>query len=129
MAGTLCSLLPRLERVISENALAHKQLIDSKNKVGATPLIMAADNGHLEICEMLLKAGADPLAVREDGWNAMLFAAQNGKSEVVKMLLAYKQLIDSKNKVGATALMCAAEKGYLEICEVLLKVSAQVHSL
>ena len=71
-----------------------------------------------------MKAGAGPLAVREDGWNAMLFAAKTGKGLVVKMLLAYKPLIDSKNKVGTTALMCAAENGHLEICEMLLKAGA-----
>ena len=77
---------------------------------------------------MLLKAGADPLAVEEDGWNAMYFAALNGRGVVVKMLLAYKQLIDSKSKSGATPLMCAADKGHLEICEMLLK-AARIHSL
>ena len=96
--------------------LVHKQLIDSKIKTGHTPFIMAASKGHLEICEMLLKAGADPLAVMGDGWNAMHFAAKTGKGLVVKMLLAYKPLIDSKSKTGHTPLMMAAKMRHLEIC-------------
>ena len=85
--------------------LPYKELLNSRNKFGSTPFIIAAHRGHLEICEMLLKAGADPLVVREDGLNAMHAVALNGKGEVVKMLLAYKQLFDSKLKTGHTPLI------------------------
>lgn len=103
---------------------AHKQLIDSKIKLGQTPLLLATEEGHLETCEVLLKAGANPLTIYEDDWNAMHLAASEGKTKIVKLLLVHKQLIDSKIKMGHTPLLLAAQKGHLEICEVLLKAGA-----
>lgn len=104
--------------------LTYKQLLESRNKRGSTPLIFAASKS-LEIFEMLLKAGADPLAAQEEsGWNAMHFAAQEKQIEIVKRLSTYKQLIESRNKLEETPFLIAAKSGALEICETLLKAGA-----
>lgn len=109
-------------RLLSSN----KQLLDSKTKNGGTPLMIASDEGHQEVCEVLLKCNANPFAVDEANWNAMHLAADAGKMEMIKILLAYKGLIDSKTKQGTTPLMIAAQKGHLETCEVLLKANANL---
>jgi len=103
---------------------AHIQLIDSKIKTGHTSLMLAAQEGHKEVCEALLKTGANPLATEENGWNAMHLAANKGKTEIVQFLSAHKQLIDSKTKTGRTSLMLAAQEGHKEVCELLLKEGA-----
>ena len=71
--------------------LVHKPLIDSKNKIGTTALMCAAENGHLEICEMLLKAGADARIVDDKGVDAMKFAEKSGKAELIKLFSALKK--------------------------------------
>lgn len=101
--------------------LAHKQLLDSKTKEGMTPLYIAANLGHVEICEILLKAGAN---FQNDDLNVMHSTAYNGKAEIVKLLAVYKQLLDSRTKEGTTPLIFAAKQGHAEICEILLKAGA-----
>lgn len=107
---------------IVQMLLAYKQLINSPLRDGRTPLILAAEQGHENVCELLLKAGADPLATDEDGRNVMHYAAMAGK---VEKFIGYKQLIESKDKiVGATPLLFAARQGHLEACKIILKAGA-----
>lgn len=84
----------------------------------------AALSGHREICELLFKAGANPLAVDDNNSTAMHLAAENGKKEVVQLFLQHKSLIEAKDKKGNTPLMLAESKGYREICEILRKATA-----
>jgi len=102
----------------------YKQLINTQTKDGKTPLMIAAEEGHPEVCESLLKDGANPLATDEDGLNAMHFAVTEGDVDIVRLLIAHKQLIDSKTKDGSTPLMITAQEGLLGVCELLLKAGA-----
>ena len=45
--------------------------------------MLAAYNGHLEVVRVLLKAGADKNAAKQDGATALMMAARNGHLEVV----------------------------------------------
>jgi len=106
----------------------NKQLIEAKNKDGETPLWFAARYKNLEACELLLKAGADPLTLNEDGVNVMHWAVKMEEIEIVRLLSVHKQLLDSKTKADAdTPLMFAAQRGCLDICEILLKAGANPH--
>jgi len=102
-----------------------KQLVDSRDNNGCTPLILAAQWYYPEqfaTCEVLIKAGANPLAANDNGLTAMHCALTRlGNVKVVKMLSAYQVLIDSKDKNGSTPLMYAVANGLLEECEILLK--------
>ena len=45
------------------------------NKWRETPLLIAANNGHLDAVAALLKHKADPSLCSEAGWSALTFAA------------------------------------------------------
>ena len=51
-------------------------------------LLEAAQAGELEILELLLQYGADPLGRREDGQTALDLARQEGHSDIVARLTA-----------------------------------------
>ncbi|KAL6989470.1 hypothetical protein U1Q18_015219 [Sarracenia purpurea var. burkii] len=53
---------------------------------GATPLHIAADNGSPEIIKCLLKAGADPDVLDEDGMKPLQVAAARGNRKAVEIL-------------------------------------------
>ena len=72
---------------------AVKLLIDCGAEVNAidggegwTPLMFAAAEGHLQVAEILLAAGADKTIIDEDGDTAYSFAAQKRHPDVAKIL-------------------------------------------
>ncbi|MHC4620631.1 MAG: ankyrin repeat domain-containing protein [Planctomycetota bacterium] len=97
---------------------------------GTTALMVAAQNGHMEIVKALLEAKADVNIQRKtDGVTALWMAAQNGHVEVVKLLLESKADVNVKDKTyGATALMMAAQKGHTDIVKLLLENKADVNA-
>ena len=60
--------------------------IDDK---GQSPLILAVKKGHIDVCRILLEAGADPFVVNNDGKNAMTLAVDSGKLNITILLNEY----------------------------------------
>ena len=52
--------------------------------------MLASQNGHLLLVELLLKEKTDPNAHSNEGWTPLLLASKSGHSNVVVMLLQYK---------------------------------------
>ncbi|KAI4828895.1 hypothetical protein KUCAC02_022966 [Chaenocephalus aceratus] len=86
---------------------------------GATPLFLAAQEGHVTVIRQLLSTGA------KDGTAALWMAAQMGHSEVVRVLLLRGADRDA-DRDGSTALFKAALKGHNSVIEELLKFSPSV---
>jgi len=87
------------------------------------PLIVASQNGHLEVVRTLLDGGSDPNIQDEDGFTALIFASQNGHLEVVKTLLDQDRGVNPNiqtKKDGYTALIFASQNGHLEVVKTLL---------
>jgi hypothetical protein len=80
---------------------------------GWTALHLAAQNGHNEVVQTLLKNNAAIDEKQKDGFTALHFAAQNGHNEVVQTLLKNNAAIDEKTNNGETALQIAQRKGRL----------------
>ena len=70
---------------IVRRLLSQKKVdINSKNRGGWTPLILAASHGHSEIVELLLaQSGIDINVKDKDGHTALMFAAGGGHTAVV----------------------------------------------
>ena len=60
--------------------------MNTPNKDGDTPLIVAARNGHLDIVKLLLDKGATLLHHNNQGRSALLESAANGHIDVLKLL-------------------------------------------
>ena len=59
-----------------------------------TPLMAAAANGHREVAELLLAAGADVHVRNIDGWTALTFAAAAGHAAIIELLLLHGAGVD-----------------------------------
>lgn len=89
-----------------------------------SPLMIACNNGALEIAKYLLDSGANPNLQRNGGPLPIIFAANKGSKEIVELLIVSGADVDGRTTTGATALVNAAALGRLEIAKVLLEHGA-----
>ncbi|BFI16990.1 hypothetical protein MPTK1_6g02170 [Marchantia polymorpha subsp. ruderalis] len=97
--------------------------VNSTTSAGETSLMLAAQNGDVEVAKILLKYNASVLECNENGWNCLHFAASQGKIKVMLEILNHpdlEKLVDSKTKAGRTALILAAENGYADVVKLLI---------
>lgn len=86
------SQMELIEAIKSGNRASVEQLLDAgaelnqQDKQGWLPLNWAAGSGQLEIVDLLLERGADPLAVGRDLRTPQMIALAAGHAEVVKRL-------------------------------------------
>ena len=95
------------------------------NKDGKTPMFRAAEQGHVQLMELLLEAGAmtdEPEFAL--GQTPMSTAAQNGCLDVVRFLAEVGAAKDQAANYGATPLWVAAENGHLDIVRFLVENGA-----
>ena len=87
---------------------------------GATLLMIACFNGHLNCVQLLLKSGVD-LNKQDDFANtALTQACLKGHSDIVEYLVNNGANPSVKNKAGKTALIIAIENGHEKIARFLV---------
>lgn len=86
---------------------------------GRTALMFAAGEGHDEVAQALLAAGADPNVQDDIGLTALMVASGIGNAEIVKLLLSNGARSDLKDSTGRTALDSAKSRGHTEIVDLL----------
>ena len=89
-----------------------------------TALMIAATEDHLDITQMLLDAGANPNATKDNGVTALGLAVATENLEVVNALIAAGAYLNVSNNKGETVLMVAAWTGNSEITKILLAAGA-----
>ncbi|XP_038584194.1 kinase D-interacting substrate of 220 kDa B isoform X1 [Micropterus salmoides] len=98
--------------------------VDSRSDNGQTPLMVAAEQGNLEILQELIRRGATVNLDDIDGWTALISAAKEGHIEVVRELLENNANLEHRDMGGWTALMWAAYKGRTDVAQLLLEKGA-----
>lgn len=110
-------------KLILEGAVA-----DVENVKGVTPLILAAQNGTLELVKLLEQRGANESHVTLSGSTAALQAAHFGRLSVLRHLLnKNRQLLELANYHHTTPLMRASQEGHLEVVKFLCEMGATVN--
>ncbi|XP_077004988.1 histone-lysine N-methyltransferase EHMT1 isoform X3 [Tamandua tetradactyla] len=85
-----------------------------------SPLHAAAEAGHVDICHMLIQAGANLDTCSEDQRTPLMEAAENNHLDAVKYLIKAGALADPKDAEGSTCLHLAAKKGHYDVVQYLL---------
>lgn len=99
---------------------------DVPGQWGSTPLIRAAENGHMVKFDLLLAAGANPNAVGDKKRTPLHKAVIRGNADMVETLLLHGADLAAKDSEGFTPLLCAAHWGETEIFKRLLAAGADI---
>lgn len=115
------------QAVFNEQAVIVKEILQSskgdvvaQNDNGETPLVLSARKNNLQISEMLLGAGANPLDCDENGNAPVHFAASFANKFLMLALIAKDADLSAKNINGQTPLIIAAINGANEVVAQLL---------
>ncbi len=96
---------------------------------GITPLMSAADSGHVEVVRMLLARGKANVNAKDfDGATAIHFAARRGKTTAARLLIEAGADVNATDGHGRTALMYAAMNGYPACTALLLAHRASLNA-
>ena len=87
-----------------------KEILNSKDMHGNTPLHYAARYGNAETAEFLMKVGADPNTENKDGENAFSLAVLHSPSNMISPLLEYNARFPNKYKHSFPASLHKAVK-------------------
>ena len=100
-----------------------------ENRVGATPLLLAALNGNAAMIEMLLEHGADSNArLTKTGDTVLMLAARTGVPASVQVLLNHGADINARENWGqSSALMWAVSEGHTKVVNILISAGAEVN--
>lgn len=127
------SLNPFLWAVLNNDLRLVKMMIQTHQvdlhrltRFGGNAVIPAAEKGHIEILEYLLKnTDINPNLTNTLGWTALIEAIilNDGdlrQQQIVKLLLTHGADPNMVDAYGKTPLTLAKEKGYFAIAEILL---------
>lgn len=88
--------------------------------MGTSPLHFAAQFGHVEVLDVLLKAGVSRDTRTKVDRTPLHLAAQEGHLDIVTQLVNAGADLDAKDLLKMTPLHWAVERGYFDIAECLL---------
>ncbi|KAK6627845.1 hypothetical protein RUM44_010324 [Polyplax serrata] len=94
----------------------------------STPLMEAAQEGHLELVRYLLEYyHANVNAQTQTGDTALTYACENGHTEVATLLLMYGAELEHESEGGRTPLMKACRAGHQQTVQFLISKNADVN--
>jgi len=95
------------------------ELVFGKDKIGETPLHMAANLGYKGAVEQLLEKGAKVNSRDKLGETPLHLAAGSGHKDVAELLLAKGADVNAINNGGVTPLYMSYQKGRIDVVELL----------
>lgn len=102
--------------------------VNTTNWDGVSPLMYAAQNGHLECVKILIDKGADVNAKPYSQIDALTGACIAGHVMVADTLILNGANVDSRNNDGMTPLMWAAAYNYDLLADMLIFYGAKVNT-
>lgn len=85
--------------------LKHKNILDTQNYYGETPIFNAIKYNHIDIVKLLMENNFRINIKNYLGNTAFLYACKHGRKKIIKTMIKKDISIDEQNDVGRTSLM------------------------
>lgn len=116
LASEPLSALPMLER------------LNTSDRAGETPLVLAAREGRADVVQTLLRLGSSVDLPDSAGRHPLAAAASAGHERSVEILLDAGAKVDAITSDGYTAFLLAALAGHQQVVERLLSAGADLNA-
>ena len=100
------------------------QLLELRDHTGATPLILAAREGHQKNVDVLIKFGADIEATDHADFTALMHACLYGQGTVARQLTEAGAYAGRVTKSGMTAASCAHASDFPSLADEMRRIAA-----
>lgn len=115
-------------KILKELLADRPSIIHTRDEEGRTAVHLAAANGNVEVCKLLVAAQAKPNEQNNEGNTALHYASEQNQPAVVEFLLSAGWKPSIKNRYGDTAANIIAEKNFPEVELLLTKFDDQLDS-
>lgn len=104
--------------------------VNAMSEWGKTPLMSAAERGHVDTAKLLLHYGAKVNIRRPDGRTALIYAFSNGHLELARLLADSGAEFTPKDKEEALRRACESGKsGKIEVVKLFLGQGVDVNAV
>lgn len=101
--------------------------LNQAHNSGATPVYIAAREGHTQVVEILIQNGANLNHVLKHGETAVFIAAYKGHAQVIEILAKNGAELNQALHNGATPVFIAAQLGHTNIVDLLCLKGANIN--
>ncbi|KAI0150554.1 ankyrin repeat-containing domain protein [Xylariaceae sp. FL1272] len=116
---------PIIQVLIDKGVDLEVGISSSSSSASRTPLVIAAERGHLNAIRLLVNAGADVNRGLARWGTPLSFAAENGHTDAVRLLLLYGAIVyDPEHKINN--LICSWRTDSLAVLELLTDAAIRV---
>jgi ankyrin repeat protein len=123
-SATLSDSIPSEAALDTIIASAPPSQLNSNDKAGFTPLILAIKHANYALIPLLIACGASALMADSRGTPSLIHAAEAHHIDTLHCLINAKADVNATESSGLTALAVAARSGWAEAVEALLDAEA-----
>jgi uncharacterized protein len=121
------------DRAATERQIRAGDDVNLASRYGVTPLSLAAQRGHADLVDVLLRAGASVTTAESrlpDGQTLLMLAARTGSVASLKSLIAAGSSLNAREtRTGTTAVVWAATANRGDAIRVLAEAGADLNVL
>jgi ankyrin repeat protein len=102
------------------------RLMELANYNHTTPLMRAAQEGHVACVRLLLKIGALVNRRNRVQMTALMLASQRGHSKICQLLIKYGADLDAMTAQDSTSLLLACKRTHMDVVKVLVTAGCEL---